>query len=200
MELDLAWYDVISNIEIASYIVAFLFFAGSSYLLISWGANLVAAIFLLLLGGVSFLVFSAGVDGLNDIQALNKQVLNIYKDSEKFPLFPREEAVFVFNALSESSNERFGNDTIHYSDILESNEAKKLTHFRFMSIDQLTVFSKYIEHCYSPELVTNIWNVQLSGYPIRSSDAQKAIEYAEARTNVVNPECLTSVAALFFLR
>jgi hypothetical protein len=127
-------------------------------------------------------------------------VVDIYDETNQFPLFPRAKAETAYTLMTSESEGGFWQQRTQYRKVVGNRSGYYFKGYLYLSLDQHTIFSKYINHCYTQSMVNTIWNIRLSGYPIRVSEAKNVIEYAQARTDTDKTECLTTAAQLSFLK
>lgn len=192
MELGIQWYEAVTFTQLMGNFFGAFFLS----LIFLFSSKKTLLIMLLVIWPVTGLtVYSFSLENLDRLSEINEKSLSIYKSAEQFPLFPRKEVEHTFNEIA-----RVQKDGFQYGGaLLNSPQIYKLDGSSFLSDNELTVYAKFIDHCYSPELVTAIWNTRLSGYPVHQNEAKRALTYAEARTDSVKPECLGTTASLSFL-
>lgn len=195
MSFDIAWYEAISMEGLQISVIPLVFFSAAAILFAKGKARFITLSLILALVCVS--QYYGSLQNRDQLSDLNDKVLAIYEASEQFPLFPRKEVEYLFKELSRAQQEDF---SYNIGDLDGSPQALMLENFQFMSDDELTIYAKFIEHCYSPELVSEIWGTQLAGYPVHRDEARSALTYAEARSDSTKPECLGTTASLSFLK
>lgn len=204
MDSGLTFWDAFQTNSLITLIYTFAFCVTLGVLFWLYGRSkfLIFSAPVLVMGLMIAVAYESTAQDLEHLKALHEETMTAYERSERFPLFPREEYVNIFNKIT--ALEGAGEETLygftHLGDVLESADYEALNQMVFLSDHQLEILAQYIGHCYAQDMVKDIWNHQLDGYPVATNEARSALEYAQARSQEIKTDCLTATATLSFLQ
>lgn len=196
--MDLSWYHFVSFaafiIPLLTGIAIFIFFI--------WMGDRAAKS-----AGITsaFLVFSVVLFAQTvEIDIRKKYVQSMLKAQDEvhqFPLFLRQDFQELHDfVIKKPISGNLWSDLGIYRSIKAGNWAGSKGSSHRMTVDQHNIFSQYIESCFPAEAVADIWQNRVPGYPITPSEARYAIEYAQARSEVLDVRCVSATTLSFLAR